>query len=151
MPAAALTDVHPAPLLLLDTHIWVRAFHDDLGRYRRDLAGLLDRAVADGRTRLAAISVWEVATLVANGRLAIRGTIDDWISSAIEAFGGRVHPLDTRVAVESTRLPALDHRDPADRFLISTARLIDASIVTADRAIIDYGRTGNVQVIDARR
>jgi len=136
--------------LLLDTHIWVRAFHGEMGRYRADLTEVLDDAVASDDVRLSAIAVWEVARLVAEGRLAIRGTVDDWIAEAIVAFGGRVHPIDTRVAVESTRLPALAHRDPADRFLIATARLLDARLVTADGVLVDYGQTGNVRVLDAR-
>ena len=54
------------------------------------------------------------------------------------------------VAIESTRLPGTPRRDPADRILIATARLIGATLVTCDKAILDYAADGHVRVLDAR-
>ena len=55
----------------------------------------------------------------------------------------------TKVAVDSTRLPAPVHGDPADRILIATARRVGATLVTRDAKILDYGRQGLLDVIDA--
>lgn len=85
-----------------------------------------------------------------SGRLTIRGTLDNWLGDAIVAFGARVHPIDTAIALDSVRLPGLAHRDPADRFLIGTARRLGAQLVTADAKILAYGATGHVAVIDPR-
>jgi PIN domain nuclease of toxin-antitoxin system len=43
-------------------------------------------------------------------------------------------PLVPRVAVDAVRL-SWDHPDPADRFIVATARVHDARLVTADERI----------------
>jgi PIN domain nuclease of toxin-antitoxin system len=53
------------------------------------------------------------------------------------------------VAMESTRLPNLAHADPADRFLLATARVHNLAFLTKDRVLLDYGREGYVRVIPA--
>ena len=45
-------------------------------------------------------------------------------------------------------LPGTPPNDPADRILIATARELAATLVTRDRAIIAYGETGNVSVVE---
>jgi PIN domain nuclease of toxin-antitoxin system len=40
-----------------------------------------------------------------------------------------------QVAEETARV-SLPHRDPADRFLVATARVFDLTLVTADRQLI---------------
>ena len=49
-------------------------------------------------------------------------------------------PLDTRVwlwnALESERV-RLPHRDPADRFLVATARVYGLTLITADEKLLD--------------
>jgi PIN domain nuclease of toxin-antitoxin system len=51
--------------------------------------------------------------------------------------------------VESVNLPSIFHNDPADRFIVATARLRGFALVTADSAILDYSSAGHVKVIDA--
>jgi PIN domain nuclease of toxin-antitoxin system len=53
------------------------------------------------------------------------------------------------MAIESCQLPGQTHGDPADRMIIATARVIGASLMTHDRAILDYARWGHLQVIRA--
>jgi predicted nucleic acid-binding protein len=61
----------------------------------------------------------------------------------------RLAPLSPAIAVESTRLPGDFHRDPADRFIVATARELGATLVTRDERILRYGAEGFVQVLDA--
>lgn len=137
-------------LLLLDTHIWVWAFHAERARFGEAGALRLESAALRGLTRVSAISVWEVARLVARGRITIGVSIDDWVARAIAAFGGVVVPIDRRIALDSTRLPDLEHRDPADRFLIATARALGATLITVDDIVLAYGAAGHVSVLDPR-
>jgi hypothetical protein len=44
---------------------------------------------------------------------------------------------------------AIFHGDPADRMLIATARESEATLVTADKAILQYGSGGYVHVVRA--
>ena len=55
--------------------------------------------------------------------------------------------LEPEIAVESCFLPGEFHNDPADRFLVATARLKNAALVTRDQRIIEYGNQGHVKVL----
>ncbi len=134
--------------LLLDTHVWVWLMLGDahLGRRSRKL---LEEAVPDGRLRVSIISVWEVAMLEANGRLTLAADCAKWVGEALSAPGVRLAELTPEIAVASTRLPGKFHGDPADRILAATAREIGAALVTADRAILDYGRRGHLRALTA--
>jgi PIN domain nuclease of toxin-antitoxin system len=41
------------------------------------------------------------------------------------------------------------HADPADRILVATARHLGATLVTADRALLEVARQGYFAVMDA--
>ncbi len=51
------------------------------------------------------------------------------------------------VAVEAYALPDPLHRDPVDRVLIATARLLRMPIVTSDAKIIAYAALGHVDAV----
>jgi PIN domain nuclease of toxin-antitoxin system len=55
--------------------------------------------------------------------------------------------LSPEIAVASASLPGEFHGDPADRILIATARSLSAKFVTADRAILAYGRLGHLATL----
>ena len=63
----------------------------------------------------------------------------------------RGRPVEPAIALDSVRLPGEFHADPADRFLIATARHWTAALVTADAAILEYSAAGHVPTIDAAR
>jgi len=46
-------------------------------------------------------------------------------------------------------LPGTFHADPADRMIIATARHSGIPLLTADRAILDYGAAGHVHAMNA--
>jgi PIN domain nuclease of toxin-antitoxin system len=47
----------------------------------------------------------------------------------------------------SSFLPGKPPRDPADRILLATARDLGATLVTRDRALLQYGAEGQVSTI----
>ena len=51
--------------------------------------------------------------------------------------------------IDSCQLPGDSHADPADRFLIATAREMNLTLVTGDKKILAYGKAGGVQVLAA--
>ena len=52
----------------------------------------------------------------------------------------RVQLLDLTlsIVVESTRLPGMFHRDPADQIIVATARTYSVPLLTADGKIRNY-------------
>ena len=118
--------------LLLDTHIWVWSLLEPDRLSRRVRAALED---PEAELWLSAISVWELVLLIEGGRVRVRGEPGIWVQGALRASPFREAPLTHAVALESRRV-SLPHRDPVDRFLAATARLLDLALVTADARLL---------------
>jgi PIN domain nuclease of toxin-antitoxin system len=50
--------------------------------------------------------------------------------------------------IASSFLPGKPPRDPADRIIAATARDLGATLVTRDRALLDYGSQGHIAVLE---
>ena len=133
-------------MIVIDTHVlvWVLDDSDKLGKRAR---ALIDEQT-DG-ILVSAISVWEIALLVKKGRMALNKEIRHWVDQALDLPGLLLAPLDPAIAIDSAVLPGEFHNDPADRIIVATARYHDAPLLTVDRAILAYGATGHVAVVDA--
>jgi PIN domain nuclease of toxin-antitoxin system len=70
-----------------------------------------------------------------------------WFERFIKTPGLALAPFDYRIAMNATNPPGDFHRDPADRFLVSTARALDCALVTRDTKILDYAAQGHVKAI----
>lgn len=131
--------------LLLDTHIWLWL---EAGReLSADTRDLIARALGGGRLRIAAISLWEVASLAAWGRISLGRSTEAWIDAALVEPGPVVEPLSAQVAIESCELPENFRSDPADEMIVATARVIGATLMTRDRRILDYAAAGHVMAV----
>lgn len=86
--------------------------------------------------------------LVGRGRIQPEKPIGRWIEEALDMPGTNLAALTPAIAVASCELPIPLHGDPADRFLIATAREIDARLVTVDERILTYARAGHVAVLE---
>jgi PIN domain nuclease of toxin-antitoxin system len=141
---------HPSDRLplLLDTHVWIwfMLASDELAVSAR---AAINQAAASGRLRIATISVWETALLASCGRVALGQPLTQWMERAVSAPGLAIEPLLPRIAVESCRLPNAFHRDPADRMIVATARVIGATLMTRDRRILDYATRGHLTAVAA--
>src|SRR3990170_1857464 len=84
------------------------------------------------------ISVWEVAMLVAQGRLELTLDVEAWIAHVEALPLVQFVPVDNRVAVRAVRLEGFRHRDPADRMIVATALGLGATLVTADQRLQAY-------------
>lgn len=87
--------------------------------------------------------------LVRKRRLNLGTATREWVSRALSRPGVRLAPLTPEIAIDSEELPGRIHGDPADRIMIATARALDATLVTRDRLILDYGAQGHVDVLPA--
>lgn len=61
--------------------------------------------------------------------------------------GVEVVPLTPEIAFDSCELPGNYHHDPADRFLLATARALNVPIVTRDHDMAAYAKAGHVKLI----
>lgn len=132
--------------LLLDTHVWLWYAEGVSERLRPASVRRLDDARRSDGLIVSAVSVWEIGMHAARGRIQLTLPLRDWVNAALGAPGIRLAPLDAAIAAESTLLPGEPRGDPADRFLIATARSLDVTLATRDAQILEYAKQGFVRV-----
>ncbi len=122
-------------MIVLDTHVLVWAVGDDrrLGRKARVL---IDQLWILGKIAVPAIAFWEVGLLQARRRLRLPSPVREW-RDAVLAAGAIELPLDGTVAVRALDLAGL-HDDPADRFIVATALVHGAALMTADERLLAW-------------
>ena len=135
-------------MIVLDTHALIWAVSDDvhLGRKAR---ARIEETAQSSHVAVSAITPWEITMLVEKGRLQLGQDVQVWIENSLALPGIFLAPIEPAIAIDSVRFPGDFHADPADRFIIATARYYNAPLMTADNAILSYATTGNVQVVDA--
>lgn len=105
----------------------------------------------DARTEslvVSPISAWEVATLVVKGKMALSISPGIWFRRFCELPGVALAEMPPSVLVASASLPGAPPSDPADRILLATAREFGYTLVTRDRKLLEYGRSGHVRVLE---
>lgn len=123
-------------MIVLDTHIWIWSVQGDQ-RLRNEHEEVIE-AHENSRIGVSAISLWEVSKAVELERLVLSVPLEDWFEIALSSPGIEILPLSLEVAIESTRLPGQFHKDPFDQLIVATARIYDATLVTADSIILKY-------------
>jgi PIN domain nuclease of toxin-antitoxin system len=121
-------------LIVLDTAAWIWRVSDP-----KRLSARARRAIDGAETVLvSAISVWEIAMLVAKRRIQLDRAVEDWVDVALALPGIQLASLEPAIAVRSSRLPGEFHPDPADRIIVATALEMTAPIITPDERILRY-------------
>jgi PIN domain nuclease of toxin-antitoxin system len=134
-------------MLVLDTHALIWA-HKGI-RIGKKLEKRIVAAGAKHELFVSAITPWEIALGVRRNRIRVAGDVLEWIQDALDALSATVASLEPAIAVDAVNLPAWDHADPSDRIIVATARKLEAHLVTADTAILDYARaTKAVHVVE---
>lgn len=122
-------------MIVLDTHAWLwwLTTPEKLGHKAKRA---IDKA---DRIGIPSICVWEVAMKAQAGKLKFNRPYDIWIDEALtEDSRTELLHLLPRISIDAARLPWA-HRDPADRFIVATARAHDAALITADERIHESG------------
>jgi PIN domain nuclease of toxin-antitoxin system len=124
-------------VILLDTHaaIWF-ALDDGLGRRSQAMA---DQALAEDRLTVSAISFWEIALLAAKRRLKPNTPATE-LRRSLLAAGVLELPLTGEIALRAVDLGSLP-ADPADRFIVATAIIHQATLITADDHLLAWRHT----------
>jgi PIN domain nuclease of toxin-antitoxin system len=87
---------------------------------------------------VSAVTAWEIALLVDTGRIELDLPVESWIARFLDRPGLAPVSLGHRAASRSYQLFHLNHRDPADRLLISTAIELACPLVTYDQRIASF-------------
>ncbi len=133
-------------MILADTNALIWFLDDDpaLGRAARHIIGT---AQAEDALAVSAFSFWEVALLIARRRLRTRSDPVEFRRRVL-AGGAYEIPVTGAIGIAAVTLPDL-HGDPADRIIVATALAHDATLLTADRQLLDWA--GPLKTHDARR
>jgi|SRR5690242_8724031 PIN domain nuclease of toxin-antitoxin system len=94
------------------------------------------------------ITAWEIGMLTAHGRLQLLIRPERWFSNLFEVPGVRLAEMSADVLIASSYLPGKPPKDPTDRIIAATARELGATLITRDRALLDYGAQGHVAVLE---
>ncbi|HWX86301.1 MAG TPA: type II toxin-antitoxin system VapC family toxin [Xanthobacteraceae bacterium] len=133
--------------LLLDTCTLI--FMTERTRMAPAAVETLQAATEGGEiTYVSPITAWEVGMLSSRGRLQLLIRPERWFSNLFEVPGVRLAEMSPDVLIASSFLPGKPPKDPTDRIIAATARELGATLITRDRALLDYGAQGYVAVLE---
>ena len=118
---------------LLDTHTWVW-WIDRKPQLAPATIERLEALPPEDRPYLADVSLWEVVMLTERGRLKLEIPVGQWLADASHPRAVRVVPIFAAIAAETQVARAL--RDPADRLIVATSRILGVPLFTNDRNIL---------------
>ena len=120
--------------MLLDTHVlvWLTAEPEKLSK---QASSALRRANRTGGLAISAITLWELAWLVTNGRLQVTGTVEAYLDEVSSRVA--IRPITTKIAALANQFPADYSSDPCDRLIGATALAEGMVLVTKDARIRD--------------
>lgn len=135
--------------VLLDTcaAIWLVEDADITAAARQAIVA----ASASKAVLVSPVSAWEIGFLAhpAKGepRLRLLPDAKGWFSALMNRPAIREARFTGEIAIEAAVLPGYFHRDPADRLIVATARILQVPLVTRDEKILAYAVAGHVRAI----
>lgn len=97
----------------------------------------LRRELTEAEERwLSPVSTWEALVLASKKRIHLHEDLGLWVQEATSPF--REAPLTHEIVLQSQQI-SLPHRDPADRFIAATAKVLGLTLATADTKLLGLG------------
>ncbi len=121
-------------MMILDTHVWY--WYINQVKLKPQLIDLIDESE---QVCISSISCFEMAWLVKRQRIHLSISFDEWFQKATNYIS--ILPVTPMIALQSANLPE-HHRDPMDRFIISTALFHEATLISFDSAFPNYCNNG---------
>lgn len=128
-------------MIVLDTHalLWWALDPDQLSPRATETLAAMER---DGGYA-SSISIWELGTKVKRGKLELGISIEELVRRIERSAAVELVPVDTTIWLRSVALP-WDHRDPADRVIVSTALAKGVPLLTKDDVIRSAGLVATI-------
>jgi PIN domain nuclease of toxin-antitoxin system len=124
---------------LLDTHAFLWAVAEP-ARLSHEAADVIQNP--GNRIHVSPVSFWEISLKYSLGKLKLMGKRPDDLPKALPILGFEVLSLTPEIAASFHRLPHLEHKDPFDRMLVWQAIQSQLTLVSADRQLRQYARSG---------
>jgi len=124
-------------VILIDTHIWFWLTNED-ERLKPTYRKALEEAILEAPLMVSDISLWEIQTAVAAGGMTLPVPLADWFRQSTLPPMFELKRITPQVVLEIDRLNPF-HKDPADRIITATARVLEVPLATHDRDIIKSG------------
>ena len=134
--------------VLLDTHVLIWLINGDETLDKKVLK-IIREVSQDGILYVSAISIWEIALLESKNKITLDKSVDQWIECVLKLPYMSVMDLNHKIALESCRLVGNMHQDPADRFIVATARVLSIPLITRDERILTWSKQGHIKCIKA--
>ena len=120
--------------MLLDTCALLWLAHDQTRMSEKTLAEIDEAPVVF----IAAVTGFEIGLKYRAGKLQLPSPPREWLHEIFMHHQIDVIGLDLEICMKATELPPI-HKDPCDRFIISTALVRRLPVVTADQRFGEYG------------
>ena len=124
-------------MIVLDTHAWVW-WVSNPEKLSTKARRRIEKGVTNKEILISSISAWEVAMLVARLRLKLTMELKDWIAKSEALPFLRFIPVTNQIAIKSVHLQGRLPSDPADRIILATTIIQEATLITADEKILGY-------------
>jgi PIN domain nuclease of toxin-antitoxin system len=131
--------------ILLDTcaALWTVA-----GILPQKAADALNEAYRSGLpTYVSPITAWEIGILARKGRFRSPLTPHRWFEVLMSLPGAALAEMPPRLLLDASFLPGKFHLDPGDQIIASTAREYGFTVMTRDRALLDYAAQGYLSAV----
>ncbi len=123
-------------MILLDTHmlVWMLLAPEKLSAKAKKA---IVAARREGPLAISAISLWEIAWLVENGRIETALSVEQFVKRCASFV--EVLPITEAIAVRSVQFPKTYPADPQDRIIGATAVVEGRPLLTQDKLIVGSG------------
>ncbi|HEY2069531.1 MAG TPA: type II toxin-antitoxin system VapC family toxin [Rhizomicrobium sp.] len=101
-----------------------------------------------GRVFVSPITAWEVGMLVSKGRFRSRYTPEKWLEQLQALPNLAMTAMPAELLMKSSFLPGIPPRDPWDRVVIATGREYGYTVITSDRAMLEYAQEGHLSALE---
>lgn len=124
--------------MLFDTCalLWSTLDPDSLTGQEREIAF---SDIESGQAAVSSISFWEIGIKIKYGKLELGMSLENYLKRIHKFNRFEIIPVDEIIWMENIRLD-WDHRDPADRTIVATAKLRELPILTRDLLIRNFYR-----------
>lgn len=94
------------------------------------------------------ITAWEIGMLARKGRFRSQYSPQRWFEELMALPDAALADMPAKVLMESSFLPGEFHFDPADRIIAATAREYGYTVMTRDRALLEYAQAGHLSAFE---